>query len=531
MKKTTSKVLAAGLAASMALTACSGGSKSTDATTAGSSAADTTAASDAATAAPETEAASDIEKPEKIRILINGNLFTQANGQAEFEARWEELTGIDLEITQPDHDAYNDVLGQTFASSPDQWPDVVLLSSQYYSGYAEEGALWDMTEAWENSELKASGRYTGEEILENLKIDGALYGFAHESGKGCVPYVKKAWLDNCGLEAPTTYDEYIAMLDAFTTGDPDGNGVNGDTYGVSAAGLVAPEAPWVMYLPEFYQGATIDFVKDENGSYIDGFTQDNMKAALQRMQDAYEAGYMDLEILTNGTKDCRNKFFEDRFGVFTYWSGTWGSTIMENLAANHHDDQLIALPPIEGVDGYVAKLPNVLAITSACENPEGVFKYFIESILDGGDMQTLWTYGVQGVHWDTKAEEVCGNTYAEGEFHFLESLEKPDTQYSKGYIDPLLSLASYVDEDPGASAIKPFTREAQDVFNANSRQLDLIPSTDVMSQYNGDLMTLKRSIVAQIVTQGLSVEDGYARFEAEQGQAWSDAIVASLNEK
>lgn len=51
---------------------------------------------------------------------------------------------------------------------------------------------------------------------------------------GCVTYVKKAWLDNCGLDVPTNYDEYLAMLEAFTTGDPDGNGVNGDTYGVSA---------------------------------------------------------------------------------------------------------------------------------------------------------------------------------------------------------------------------------------------------------------------------------------------------------
>lgn len=39
--------------------------------------------------------------------------------------------------------------------------------------------------------------------------------------------------DNCGLEVLTTYDEYLAMLEAFTTGDPDGNGVDGDTYGVS----------------------------------------------------------------------------------------------------------------------------------------------------------------------------------------------------------------------------------------------------------------------------------------------------------
>ena len=50
-----------------------------------------------------------IEKPEKITIMVDGTVTTKANDRDAFEARWEELTGIDLEIIQPDHDAYMDV--------------------------------------------------------------------------------------------------------------------------------------------------------------------------------------------------------------------------------------------------------------------------------------------------------------------------------------------------------------------------------------------------------------------------------------
>ena len=42
--------------------------------------------------------ADEVEKPEKITVMFDGTVFTQENGQAEFEARWEELTGIDLQI-------------------------------------------------------------------------------------------------------------------------------------------------------------------------------------------------------------------------------------------------------------------------------------------------------------------------------------------------------------------------------------------------------------------------------------------------
>jgi len=112
--------------------------------------------------------AADVEKPEKITIFIDGTVVTQPNGQAEFEAKWEELSGIELEIIQPDHDAYYDVLQQQIASG--DWPDVMILSSTYYAAYANEGVLWDMTEAWDNSATKASGRVKNIDVIEGLGL-------------------------------------------------------------------------------------------------------------------------------------------------------------------------------------------------------------------------------------------------------------------------------------------------------------------------------------------------------------------------
>ena len=37
--------------------------------------------------------------------------------------------------------------------------------------------------------------------------------------------------------------------------------------------------------------------------------------------------------------------------------------------------------------------------------------YFIDTMLDGGDIQTAWQYGAKGTHWDDKAETV---TLADG---------------------------------------------------------------------------------------------------------------------
>ena len=469
--------------------------------------------------------ADEVEKPEKITMMVDGTVFTQANGQAEFEARWEELNpGIDLVIIQPDHSQYYDVLGQTIAGG--DWPDVVLLGSTYYASYAAEGVLWDMTEAYDNSELKE--RITDQSVIDGLKIDGSLYGISPSRGNGCITYVKKAWLDNCGLEVPTTYDEYLAMLEAFTTGDPDGNGVDGDTYGVSSAGLIGTEAPYTNYLPEFYQDAYPSFYKNDEGVWVDGFTEDSMKAALERLKSAYEAGYIDKESLTNATSDCRTKFYEDKFGVFTYWAGTWATNLKINLEANGLDSELVAIPPIEEIGAYTERVAPAWCITEACSNPEGVYKYFIESMLDGGDMQFLWTYGVEGVHWSTAAEEVCGVKYEEGQFHMLENREKEGTAYTKNHIDPMLAVAP-LENDPKAEAVAEEAKVSAETFQEHSKMAQLVVSTDEMAEYNGDLTTLKNEVIAKVVTQGMSVEDGMAYFDQQGGNDWSQKIVDSLN--
>lgn len=389
-KKLLSVVLVASTVCSMLLTGCGNDAGNTE-----SGSTDTNTSTVAQT---EEVVADDVEKPEKITIMVSGDFqATQANGQEEWIARWEELTGIELEIIQPDHSSYYDVLGQTLASGPENWPDIIYVGNSYYSGYAAEGVLWDMTDAWNNSELKKNPN-TDASAIEGNMIDGHLYGLPLASGGGCMTYIRKQWLDNCGLDVPTNYEEYLEMLDAFTNGDPDGDGINGNTVAVSAAGFVNGNAPYVNYLPEFYQDAYPSFYQGEDGTWKDGFTEDSMKAAIERLQDAYNKGYIDKETLTNGTSNCRTKFYEGKFGVFTYWAGGWAETLSNGISANGLDGELVFMPPIEEVGQYWERNAPVYAITSSCKNPEGVFKYFLESIFDNGDMETLWTYGVEGVH-------------------------------------------------------------------------------------------------------------------------------------
>ena len=133
------KLLATGMAVTIAASTVLGGCSSNKDSVAGES------TQTGQTTAAEESPSGEIEKPEKITIMVNGTVTTKVNNRDAFEKRWEELTGIDLEFIQPDHDAYYDVMGQTFASGVENWPDAIIFGGSYYTGYAEEGALWDMT--------------------------------------------------------------------------------------------------------------------------------------------------------------------------------------------------------------------------------------------------------------------------------------------------------------------------------------------------------------------------------------------------
>ena len=501
MRKTVKKIMAVALAATMlvGLTAC--GEKK----------------------------AADLET---LTIMVDNTVVNELNGQAQFIAGLEELMGVKLEVIQPDHSGYYDTVSQTFAN-PDlsTWPDIVLLGSTYYATYASSGVLADLTDIWNNSELKASGVIADEKTITDYMIDGKLYGIAPARGNGCMTYVKQAWLDKAGItKVPTTYAEYTAMLDAFVTLSPDG-------YALTSPGLVNNEAPYVNYLPEFFQGAYPDFYQKADGTWVDGFAEQEMKDAMARLIDAYNNGWIDKEFATNKTSTCRDKFYADKCGVFTYWAGTWAATLSDKLIAAGLDSNLVAMEPIAEVGNYIERYSPVWAITSACENPEQAFDLFFGTMLDGSKGQVLWTFGAEDVHWSKKGETIAVGTgdkaktytYAEGEFHFRANLETGDSQYKKNHIDPVLSIATFKPgEDVSNAQMDERAAAAAKTFFDTCVIAPKIVSNDTMNKYLSAIMALRIELVSQVAAGTISIEDAYAKYEAEQG-ANVKAILDSLN--
>lgn len=524
-KKPVSMLLTAVMV--MSLAACGGADNTAPAAEGSGSGTETAAESETAPAgdsAAETPAAStgDGYQLDKITMVVDGNLSaTLDSGQEEFEKQWEEAVGVDLEIQQLDHSGYTDAVGRLFASG--DYPDVMLMPADMYAQYLPTGMLWDMTDAYDNADFQSRMLLPGINEAVREKGNGRLYGFSPTYGNGCVTYVKKAWMDALGIKVEDikTYDDYYAMLKRFHDEDPDGNGVNGDTYGVVAAGFIGNEAPYINYLPEFWQDAYPGFIQGDDGVWTDGFQSDASKAALLRLQQAYKDGVIDPETLTASTKIAREKWFSNdqtgSSGAYTYWAGRWYQTLTDYFVKNDLDPELVMLPPIEEVGAYINREAPVWVIIDDGDGDnareQAIFDKFFETMMDGDVVQTLWTYGAEDVHWSVHAEEFVTNpddpekrkeySYEEGEFHLKLSLTNPNALWAKNLFDPNLVVCELTN---GYGDPSELLLQGSKFFSENSKDAPMAPISETYTNEAGTIYDAKLAAVTEVVINGGDVD-------------------------
>ena len=555
-KKVLSLILSSAMVASLAACGASdnGGAATQSGDTTATESTQSTQSSDstASTAAESTDAAASAYNLTDLYITVDGTLTANVdNGQDAFVEQWEKAVSeklghdIKLHINQPEHSGYKDNVAQLLTTGQPgdgQYPDALIMSATMFKQYATTGILWNMADAYDNAEFQA--RVTLPSINENMKTEnGELYGFAPTYGNGCVTYVKQSWLDAAGLKIDDikTFDDYYNMLKAFTK--------DGQT-GVIAAGFgKMDEAPYINYMPEFWQGA-YPAIYQKDGQWVDGFQEQATVDALTRLQTAYADGVIDKDTEEASTKTAREKWFSNdqttSEGVFTYWAGTWLRTLTDNLDKNDvdtdlGDDRLVQLPPIKEIKdtwgGYINREAPVWVITDDGDGDnsreQAIFDALLETMLDGDKVQTLWTYGAEDVHWSTHAEEFTTNpddpdkkkdySYEEGKFHLKQSPNDPNSVWKKNHLDPVLVIApltnGFVDNDPLIESGNKF-------FTENCVDAPQSPSSETLTEVEADLATDKTTLMNEVVAGKKSAADAVAEYQSK----WGDTINTILGE-
>lgn len=451
-------------------------------------------------------------QPQEISAYLNRVLIAEDNREAVLE-KHKELTGVELEVVMPPHGQYSQVLSTAVMAG--DIPDIMELQTADYPAFAAENLLLpldDLIAGNPNTARINPAMYEGYRLS-----DGKVYGLPTWRGGGCVAYIRADWLQNVGLDAPTTYNEFVRVLRAFTFDDPNRSGSN-DT-----VGLAMPfQSGWEFdYYNRFImQDAYLDFV-NVDGVWHDGFTRPEMRAALQRWIDLYNEGVLDQEFFTDNTGRARTKIMEGQAGVLEHWVGTWGSRLHAGAANIEPNADLVAIPAITEAH-YVDRIGQVLSISRTASNPQFVFDNVIGTMWDQGEGQILWTYGVEGVHWE---KAPAGSAY---EISMLPQPSNPDRSMQKSYIDPPLALN--IDQFPVKVAQDPRDAASLRIHAEDSIPLNILTFGRVGLQNVGELRDAKREAFGQIVSGQISIDDGIAGYRRQAERLSIGAILAELND-
>ncbi len=183
---------------------------------------------------------------------------------------------------------------------------------------------------------------------------GKRFGLVERNGfpYKMVTVIRKDWLDKLKLPVPKTVDEYVSVMKAFTTQDPDGNG-KADTYGFSLA--VDASAPperdgFALQIgPVFGAFDALGDWRIVDGKLVPVVTSAGREDALKFLNQLEQAGVLDPDWKAQKREQFRLKWKAGKIGIFCEdWSATFGTANYNSAFAKANPTgvlQVIA-PPV-----------------------------------------------------------------------------------------------------------------------------------------------------------------------------------------
>jgi putative aldouronate transport system substrate-binding protein len=314
---------------------------------------------------------------------------------AEVKKKIEEKFNVKINVIQFTGDNYMAALNLKLASN--DAPDVFKVNTyDNLKKYAQQGVIAEVpldTIKQYAPNLWAYVEKNDKDAPIFTNVDGKNYGFptVWPLGPNCrTMAIRTDWLENLGLEIPTTLEELEKVLYAFRNDDPDKNGQK-DTYGMSSYDYGAS----LNFSPIFgaFNAYPENFMVDKDGKLQYGSIVPEAKEALQLLNKWYKDEIIDPSWFVDKSDVFVQKWVSGKFGVIpdTFW---WSSGPAEKYFSGRWHDPVIqanskakieTIAPPKGPNGYqgmaqrtAANTVEVIAFSKKLEKKPEVLKKFLQ---------------------------------------------------------------------------------------------------------------------------------------------------------
>lgn len=330
---------------------------------------------------------------------------------------------------------YNEKMNLAIAAN--DIPDILVVNEQQFRKLAQSDMLEDLTDYYDTYAcdiIKQNIDSTEGKALENATYDGKLLGLpnvAVEADGYVLMWIRQDWLDELGLEAPTTIEELETVAKAF---------VDNKMGGENTIGIVGPTINGAVYntflstnnlnnldgIFQAYQAYPGYWVQDEEGNAVYGSTTEQTKEALAELNKMYEDGILDQELGVR--KDADEAWKSGKVGIlFSPW---WhGYNVKDGIANDPNMEWKAYAAPLAADGQWYAKMIGVggsyCVVRKGYEHPEAAFLLNNYLRVNEGTFQSETdldlsyypgrvviapldenTYSVQALNAEMKGEEV-----------------------------------------------------------------------------------------------------------------------------
>lgn len=366
----------------------------------------------------------------------------------------EEALGVDLQFEVYGSEDYEQKLNAMVASG-EKLPDIFFgCSSSSIQAWAQEGVLVDMREWFENEDYAANiykgSEIIGYDILTQCKdADGHMYFFPYFFQATTIEYfyrmwMYEPWLEQLGVEKPSTTEEFYELAKMVAETDLNGNG-KADEY-VIGGDKMESTGRWFKFLMNpFVYAMGDEYLVSDNGELRFAYMTDEWKEGLKYIKRFFDEGLIPVDILTRDA---------DQWNTIKYDTETIQMLSIVDSDMYTPDPTYDALwkciPALEGPDGlcqayYRPVSPsadNQTCVTTDCENPLAAF-LVLDYLCDTATSITC-RYGEQGVNWDFIQDTDLDISAYEPAYSFMDGLsDMTIVRYEDALIGDGAQNASY----------------------------------------------------------------------------------------
>ncbi len=331
----------------------------------------------------------------------NSNYTNADLATAEIVLKVVEMSGVKVNFELLPAGNYADAVSPRLAAGLDL-PDIVQLPDKDQTlKYINADLFLPINEYYDKYSVNLKDLYAAELGFVKASLtapDGNMY-YVPQIGtyldyQPCF-MVNTVWLENLGLEEPTTMDEFTDMLIAFRDNDPNGNGEQ-DELPLSIMKSIAGQAFGPMFGLDLSNG----FYSDDKGTVHYSYIEPAFKDCMTYLNGLYNDGLLDPDFATTTRDQISQRFAKDMTGMtFDY---SWLQSQFYYVQTEGYEDLEIVVKgilPIEGTTGdryYQGRDPitGLFGISKDCENPEVAFKFLDLAI--GPVAQELYNWGIEG---------------------------------------------------------------------------------------------------------------------------------------